>query len=146
MRKAVTWLVMGSLLGGAVLETLPAEAAVARPDGVAAHAVAAHAEAGAPVEAVQFRHRGGRPYVYRHGYRGDRGYRDYGYHRRRGRVGAAIAGGVVGLAAGAIVGNALAQQRASGDAAVRSCAARFRSYDPASGTYLGYDGARHPCP
>ena len=26
------------------------------------------------------------------------------------------------------------------------CAARFRSYDPASGTYLGYDGMRHPCP
>jgi len=26
------------------------------------------------------------------------------------------------------------------------CAARFRSYDPASGTYLGFDGMRHPCP
>jgi len=26
------------------------------------------------------------------------------------------------------------------------CASRYRSYDPASGTYLGYDGARHPCP
>ncbi|WP_213774496.1 BA14K family protein [Bradyrhizobium sp. dw_78] len=26
------------------------------------------------------------------------------------------------------------------------CAQRYRSYDPASGTYLGYDGARHPCP
>jgi hypothetical protein len=26
------------------------------------------------------------------------------------------------------------------------CAQRFRSYDPASGTYLGYDGLRHPCP
>lgn len=26
------------------------------------------------------------------------------------------------------------------------CAQRFRSYDPASGTYLGYDGIRHPCP
>jgi BA14K-like protein len=23
---------------------------------------------------------------------------------------------------------------------------RFRSYDPQSGTYLGYDGQRHPCP
>ncbi|MGH6739994.1 MAG: BA14K family protein, partial [Bradyrhizobium sp.] len=23
---------------------------------------------------------------------------------------------------------------------------RYRSYDPASGTYLGYDGLRHPCP
>ena len=26
------------------------------------------------------------------------------------------------------------------------CAQRFRSYDPSSGTYLGYDGQRHPCP
>jgi BA14K-like protein len=25
------------------------------------------------------------------------------------------------------------------------CRARFRSYDPASGTYLGFDGARHLC-
>jgi len=26
------------------------------------------------------------------------------------------------------------------------CMQRFRSYDPGSGTYLGYDGLRHPCP
>lgn len=26
------------------------------------------------------------------------------------------------------------------------CAQRYRSYDPASGTFLGYDGIRHPCP
>src|SRR5262245_22730364 len=26
------------------------------------------------------------------------------------------------------------------------CSQRFRSYDPASGTYLGYDGQRHSCP
>lgn len=32
-----------------------------------------------------------------------------------------------------------------GDAA-GYCAQRYRSYDPASGTYLGYDGLRHPCP
>jgi BA14K-like protein len=25
------------------------------------------------------------------------------------------------------------------------CAQRYRSYDPATGTYLGYDGLRHPC-
>ena len=28
----------------------------------------------------------------------------------------------------------------------RSCAQRFRSYDPKSGTYLGNDGQRHSCP
>jgi BA14K-like protein len=26
------------------------------------------------------------------------------------------------------------------------CAQRYRSYDPASGTYLGFDGVRHSCP
>jgi hypothetical protein len=26
------------------------------------------------------------------------------------------------------------------------CEQRYRSYDPASGTYLGYDGLRHPFP
>jgi hypothetical protein len=26
------------------------------------------------------------------------------------------------------------------------CIQRFRSYDPETGTYLGYDGHRHPCP
>ena len=30
--------------------------------------------------------------------------------------------------------------------AVAYCMRRFRSYDPRSGTYLGYDGLRHPCP
>jgi len=30
--------------------------------------------------------------------------------------------------------------------AVRYCMQRFRSYDPGSGTYLGYDGYRHACP
>lgn len=29
---------------------------------------------------------------------------------------------------------------------VAYCQQRFRSYDPASGTYLGYDGFRHSCP
>ena len=30
--------------------------------------------------------------------------------------------------------------------AVEYCLSRFRSYDPRTGTYLGYDGYRHPCP
>ena len=34
----------------------------------------------------------------------------------------------------------------SGGDSVAYCAQRFKSYDPASGTYLGYDGQRHPCP
>ncbi len=33
-----------------------------------------------------------------------------------------------------------------GDDAIGYCMQRFQSYDPRSGTYLGYDGFRHPCP
>ena len=29
---------------------------------------------------------------------------------------------------------------------VAYCMQRYRSYNPNSGTYLGYDGRRHPCP
>ena len=32
------------------------------------------------------------------------------------------------------------------DDAVAYCMQRYRSYDPASGTFLGNDGLRHPCP
>ncbi len=32
------------------------------------------------------------------------------------------------------------------DDPVALCQARYRSFDPESGTFLGYDGFRHPCP
>jgi BA14K-like protein len=32
------------------------------------------------------------------------------------------------------------------DDAVRYCASRYRSYDPATGTFVGHDGRSHPCP
>jgi hypothetical protein len=66
--------------------------------------------------------------------------------------GAAAAAGIFGFAAGALVGSALSQGGGyygyggygygGADAA---CAQKYRSYDPASNTYLGYDGYRHPC-
>ena len=34
----------------------------------------------------------------------------------------------------------------SWSAAIAYCARRYRSYDPVTQTYLGYDGYRHPCP
>ena len=34
----------------------------------------------------------------------------------------------------------------AGDNEVAYCQQRYRSYDPASGTYLGFDGMRYPCP
>ncbi len=69
-----------------------------------------------------------------------------------------------GLAAGAIVGGALGgyyggygydgyygsdygySNYGYGADATAYCSQRFKSYDPSSGTYLGYDGVRHPCP
>ncbi|GJD75598.1 hypothetical protein CFIICLFH_3840 [Methylobacterium goesingense] len=56
---------------------------------------------------------------------------------------------MAGLAAGAIIGGAIANsqaQGAPGAEVVAACARRFRSYDASSGTYLGNDGARHACP
>jgi BA14K-like protein len=97
--------------------------------------------------------------VYYRGWRG--GYGGWGW----GGVGA-------GLAAGAIIGGVLAApyyygggpyyaygggpyyapapgyyaQPYGGDDAVAYCMQRYRSYDPRSGTFLGNDGYRHPCP
>lgn len=35
---------------------------------------------------------------------------------------------------------------ASGESAwIAHCSAKYRSFDPATGTYLGYDGMRHSC-
>ena len=40
----------------------------------------------------------------------------------------------------------VADEGAQDEAAMAYCMDRFRSYDAASGTYLGYDGAEHACP
>jgi hypothetical protein len=104
----------------------------------------------AKVEFSQWRGRRGwrgRGYGYRGGYRG----RHYGRRGYYGNRGAAIGAGVAGLAAGALIGGAIASQAAParvgpGPDAVAYCSQRFKSYDPASGTYLGYDGKRHACP
>lgn len=76
-----------------------------------------------------------------HGYYGHRGWRNGYYHRGPG-FGPALGG----LAAGAIIGGAIANSNAQAANSDAYCSRRFRSYDPASGTYLGYDGNRHPCP
>jgi len=68
--------------------------------------------------------------------------------------GAAVAAGIIGLATGAILGQALAvppQPRRAPrvqyyDAnAITYCARKYRSFDPNSFTFLGYDGRRHYC-
>jgi hypothetical protein len=84
-----------------------------------------------PLETVQYR-------------RGHHGHRHHRWHHRRHHgTGAAVLGG---LAAGAVIGGAIADSQARANDAVAYCAQRYRSYDPASGTYLGYDGYRHSCP
>jgi hypothetical protein len=75
---------------------------------------------------------------------------DNGWNNNRGYwpgdVAAGVVGGAVGTA-GAIAsapfrsGNSYANM--NGDASY--CAQRYRSFDPASGTYLGRDGRRHLC-
>jgi len=58
---------------------------------------------------------------------------------------AAIAG-IFGLVAGAIANGALnSRQPVVTSGHVQRCSARFKSYDPRSDTYLGYDGKRHAC-
>ena len=73
-----------------------------------------------------------------------------GYYRR-GPSGGEVAAGVIGgLAAGALVGGAIAAQQpqAAPEMApdmVAYCARKYRSFDPASGTYLARDGQRYYC-
>lgn len=88
--------------------------------------------AGDGIQNVQWRHRHHGPH-WRHGHWR---HRNYGWGPTIG-----------GLAAGAIIGGAIAnsQARARADE-VAYCSQRFKSYDPASGTYLGYNGMRHACP
>jgi len=42
-------------------------------------------------------------------------------------------------------GGSNAHASMDGRAGASSCAQRYRSYDPESGTFRGYDGQRHPC-
>ena len=72
------------------------------------------------------------------------GWRHHGWRHRHHHHGWGPAIG--GLAAGAIIGGAIANSRAEAAETDAYCSQRFKSYDPSSGTYLGYDGHRHPCP
>lgn len=93
------------------------------------------------VEQVQWRHHhGGRDGWYR----GHRGYRHYrqGY-RRHGNYWYPLAA----FGAGAIIGGALAApaRPSYGSSHVQWCASRYRTYDPASDTYVSRVGVRARC-
>lgn len=134
------FLMIGTALAGLGFATAtPASAQAARPaPGLTASVI----DSVTPVQYRRGFRGGGRTYggpVYRgRGYYGGGGY-------RRGYGGAA-AGLGLGLATGALIGGAIASQQQAGSDAVAYCMQRFKSYDPRSGTYLGYDGLRHPCP
>jgi len=70
------------------------------------------------------------------------------YHHRHYHGGGGGAGALIGgLAAGAIIGGAIAAGQANAAAQQHQayCAQRYRSYDPASNTFLARDGNRYPC-
>ncbi len=147
------------LLGGfAIATTLLIQSAPASSQGVygaghprVSHSYAGHGYAGHGPARYQYQHRG-----YAHG-------QGPGY---------GVGAGVAAVAAGALIAGAIASQNQgyypaetypvysdpgygynypapvvydNGDS-VAYCEQTYRSYDPASGTYLGYDGFRHPCP
>lgn len=94
-----------------------------------------------------------------------------GNYRHGGNFGAGVAAGVAGAAIGGALasqayyggpgyydagpgyyddqyydGGAVVAEVPAGGGDVAYCMQTYRSYDPQSGTYLGYDGLRHPCP
>ena len=114
-----------AIIGGGLATSLPV--AQAAPISGNAFTNAQAVQAATPIE-VRYRHR-----HYRRDY--------YHHHHHDDDAGAFAAGAIFGLATGAILGSAAANNNA-----VAYCSQRFRSYDPRSGTYLGYDGYHHPCP
>jgi hypothetical protein len=93
---------------------------------------------------VQYYRRGYRPRVHHH----------HHYYRRD--SGSAVAAGVAGLAAGALIAGAIASQAQAQPAAppppgtvdpsvAAYCARKYRSYDPGTGTFLASNGMRYVC-
>jgi hypothetical protein len=140
MRLIKSALVVSSLMAGAALGM--ARSATALPLSPATGGTALTAQLGQALPTIQVRRRGG-----------------------------GIAAGIIG---GAIIGGIIASQRYYPGyypyypayrpyypayrpyypayrpygyvPSIDYCMRRFKSYDPVSMTYLGYDGIRHPCP
>jgi hypothetical protein len=152
--------ILSATLAGAALTALPA---ASMPLMVGSSALHGHGGDQDLVVDVQYRH--GRPGVVRGGRRPVVVHR---YGRSRGdwnrAAGAAAAVGI----AGALIGGVLAAQEAEAqyayppppppypapaygrppvgsEAWLDYCSRRYRSFDPYSGTFVGYDGRRYPC-
>ncbi len=72
-------------------------------------------------------------------------WRGYGHHHGHWHGHGWGPGIIGGLVAGALIAGAIREGRAN-DADFERCEDRYRSFDRASGTYLGNDGERHVCP
>jgi hypothetical protein len=147
------------LLGGIAIASvfalmIPSAPASAQGGCGIGHPCNSHRVVGAGPAQLRYQHHG-----YAHGYGRGNG---YGY---------GVGVGVGAAAAGVIIGGAMEQNQGydpaesypvysdqsppyddaspqlvnDGDS-IAYCQQTYRSYDPASGTYLGYDGLRHPCP
>jgi hypothetical protein len=121
-----------------------------KTSGLLAAAIAAALMVASPASARSWGRHGG--------WHGHHGGSHGGWHRG--------GGAALGFATGALIGGALAARPYYGYGAyayggepyvvdegsssnggdVQYCMQRFKSYDPSSGTYMGYDGNRHPCP
>ncbi|MGE4372046.1 MAG: BA14K family protein [Xanthobacter sp.] len=170
-RKSLVWAVVGTICASSLGLAVPVQA---QPLNVAASSMAAplaQAE-GATVEQVQWR-RGdnwGRGQGWRpppgprrgwnrppppppHAMWGNPYWRNGGWYYRNNNNGAWVAAGIAGLALGAAAAAAMSNNNGPvytsppNDAdAIAYCARKFRSYNPRTGTYTGYDGLQHPCP
>jgi hypothetical protein len=150
---------MWKFLTGAAAVTAVAIAASAGPASAQVRGARQLVTPPSPVAEVQARWRG--PGWRGCGWRGCGWGWGYGWRRGWWVPGAVVGGVVVGSAIGAAAAGAYPygypayaypEQAYPGQAypqdgdAEAYCSQRYRSYDPASGTYLGYDGIRHPCP
>lgn len=76
---------------------------------------------------------------------GSHQYRDW-YRSNRSNIGSSFAAGIFGFALGAAVGSSLNRGGGSNwDAHVAACEDRYRSYNPRTDMFLGYDGQYHRC-
>ncbi|ACB95984.1 BA14K family protein [Beijerinckia indica] len=136
MRIACSLLALGlSVIGSGTPAIAPAQAQALR------NAITVSSSQNSLIEPVQYRR-------YRGGYYGG------GYYGGGDVAGAAIAGGLLGLAAGAAIAGAANSAPPPGYYGggapvdpnwIAYCARKYRSFDPASGTYLAYDGNRYMC-
>ena len=148
MRRTFTYLLAASIaLSGSTIGVTGASAAAPRVSAPAA------VESGAPVQLVDrrgshkwkkySRSRGhDRHYSKRHRYDSRR---YYSHRRHNHNSGLPLAAGIIGFALGTAVASSYSAPHYYGGSNSDYCARKYRSWDPYSRTYLGYDGWRHAC-